>query len=447
MRTTRDILAATAVGLCLLGGCASIQVDEHSYQFNEATGSLGLRLLLLNAVRASKDYPLQFSKISAYQGTGTLGGSISATMPLQLLPGNGTMTPKVDWKDGISQLTLVDLNTEEAQQALRKTVSYRVYEYYGKFRGSKSLTVLDMIMTEYIRIPLPLYSLIKKRTEGLCDDARAGNRKGLGFRQLAKVAFACDGLVDLKKDCPNLYEPTVGPDMLAMLRNDLANRCSFGSFMALSLQFDIVGVFPIQPSKEDKDKPNPASSQRTPGNTFNIFVTEQKEKENDDKKTGDEHAQFVIVDKIFSDECQSSMIKICEPYKPKKNKPAVPNVVGIKGLDVQCRSPERMVRYLGELIAAQHFRPHRFVPEVIDPELRERFALLRVERGVPLPGGAAVAIRDSEGEMFYVPRPSYGAPGADRSLEALAFVSDALNMAVSKKAFPQVTTFTVSPSP
>jgi len=448
MRTRRGFLAAAAAGQCLLSACANVQVDEHSYQFNEATGSLGLRLLLLNAVRASKDYPLQFSKISAYQGTGTMGGSVSATMPLQLLSA-GNVTPKVDWKDGLSQLTLIDLNTEEAQQALRKTVSYRVYEYYGKFRGSKSMAVVDIMMTEYIAISLPLHSLIKKRAEALCNDARVGNRKNLGFRLPAKVEFACNALDDLKKGCPEIYELNVGPGLTATLRNDLTNRCSFGAFMALVLQFDVVGVFPIPSSKEDKDKKSPESSRRMAGNTFNIYVAEQKEKENesDGKKTGNEQAQFLIVDKKFSEECQNDRSKICEPYKPNKSKPAIPNVVAIKGLEVQFRSPERMVRYLGELIAAQHFRPHRFVPEIIDTELRERFALFRVERGAPPPGGTAVAIRDPEGETFYVPKPSYGQPGADRSLEALAFVSDALNMAVSKKAFPQVTTFTVAPSP
>ena len=123
MRSKRVFLAAAAVGFGLLGGRASVQVDEHSYQFNEATGSLGLRLLLLNAVRASKDYPLQFSKINAYQGTGTMGASVSAAMPLQLFPGNGTVTPKVDWKDGVSQLNFIDLNTEEAQQALKRPVT------------------------------------------------------------------------------------------------------------------------------------------------------------------------------------------------------------------------------------------------------------------------------------------------------------------------------------
>ena len=116
----RKVFLAAAIGLGLLTGCAGHQVADHSYQFNEATGSLHLRLLLLNAVRASKDYPLQFSKIQSYQGSGTTTASISASLPLKF-PGSGTASPKVDLKDGISEFNLVDLNTEESQQALKKT--------------------------------------------------------------------------------------------------------------------------------------------------------------------------------------------------------------------------------------------------------------------------------------------------------------------------------------
>jgi hypothetical protein len=61
-----SLIGLTAASIALIA-CVKFEVDDHSYQFNEATGSLGLRLRLLNAVRASKDYPLQFSKIQGYQ--------------------------------------------------------------------------------------------------------------------------------------------------------------------------------------------------------------------------------------------------------------------------------------------------------------------------------------------------------------------------------------------
>jgi hypothetical protein len=433
MRIKRAIIAAAGIGLGLLGGCAGIQVDEHSYQFNEATGSLGLRLLLLNAVRASKDYPLQFSKINAYQGTGTMGTSVSATMPMQLFPGNGTVTPKVDWKDGVSQLNLIDLNTEEAQQALRKVVSYKLYDYYANFHGSKSLSVIDAIMFEYVKVPRGLYELIVWRTGGICKDARTKNEAD---QRQSRLTFACEQLDVLRKGCDDFFGPR------SVFPNDLTSRCSFNAFLAASLRFDILGVAPVPPLPK-KQREQPSSIRKAGGDTFNIYVAEQKGGE--DKAGSDEHADFWVSDKIFSDKCIRT--EYCQPALNRKTLRPVPHTVKFTNAKFQFRSPERMVRYLGELIAAQHYRPQRFVPEIVDPVLQERFALFRVEHGVPLPGSAAVAIRDPDGEMFYVPRPQYGQPGADRSLEALAFVSDVLNQAVSKKAFPQVTTFTVSPSP
>jgi len=151
MSIKKAFLAAATVCLGVLGGCVSFQVDEHAYQFNEATGSLSLRLLLLNAVRASKDYPLQFTKISAYEGTGTSSASLSASLPLPSL-GSGSISPKVDVKDGISELNLVDLNTEEAQQALKRVVPWKVFKYFISQSGNRSFAAPFMLMAEKISI-------------------------------------------------------------------------------------------------------------------------------------------------------------------------------------------------------------------------------------------------------------------------------------------------------
>ena len=70
--------------------------------------------------------------------------------------------------------------------------------------------------------------------------------------------------------------------------------------------------------------------------------------------------------------------------------------------------------------------------------------MLTVKRGLSPPGGAAVSIVDPEGETFYVPRRKHDELKTDLSLETLAIVSDVLNAAVSKKAFPPVTTLTVA---
>jgi hypothetical protein len=107
------------------------------------------------------------------------------------------------------------------------------------------------------------------------------------------------------------------------------------------------------------------------------------------------------------------------------------------------RSPERIVRYLGDLISAQNYGPHRFVPKFLDTERLETYTLLRVVRGIPPPGGTAVSVRSPDGEVFYIPRRDTDARKQDISLETLSIVTDVLNAAVSKKAFPEVTTLSV----
>jgi hypothetical protein len=54
----------------IMPSCTRVEIEDHSLQFNQAAGSLGNRVMLLNIVRAAKGYPLQFSKLTGYTGHG-----------------------------------------------------------------------------------------------------------------------------------------------------------------------------------------------------------------------------------------------------------------------------------------------------------------------------------------------------------------------------------------
>ena len=252
MRSRRAFVAVAAIGLAVLTGCVSYQVDDHSYQFNEATGSLSLRMLLLNAVRASKDYPLQFSKIQSYQGTGTTSASVSATVPLKIFPGTGTATPKVDWKDGISQLTLVDLNTEEAQQALKKTLPLRAYKYYDAYGGNRSYVTPIMLMVEHVSMPRKLYKLIGGYVDNRCNHYLSGGVSPKTPRYDHNL-FACAALRRLQSQCD--FEKTLlaHPDVrIAFLQNHVTNECQHLAFVAATLYLAVVGgtVGPAQKTEK-----------------------------------------------------------------------------------------------------------------------------------------------------------------------------------------------------
>jgi hypothetical protein len=100
------------------------------------------------------------------------------------------------------------------------------------------------------------------------------------------------------------------------------------------------------------------------------------------------------------------------------------------------RSPEGIVYYLGELIAAQNYSSERYIPEtfVASGGRRRLVKLFVVERGAS--ANAAVQVYFN-GEGYYIPRPQLGSVDEERSLQVLDLVSQAITMATSKKVLPQ----------
>ncbi len=118
------IISLATLSLALTA-CTGFEIEDHSYTFNEATESTGNRLLLLNAVRASKNYPMQFSRISSYTGQGRVTADFSPSFPFGVDANHAyDLKPTVKVNSGVQKLDLVDLNTEEAQERLRKKLDY-----------------------------------------------------------------------------------------------------------------------------------------------------------------------------------------------------------------------------------------------------------------------------------------------------------------------------------
>jgi hypothetical protein len=442
MRSRRVFFAVAVIGLGVLTGCVSYQVDDHSFQFNEATGSLSLRMLLLNAVRASKDYPLQFSKIQSYQGTGTTSASVSATLPLKALPplpGSGTATPRVDWKDGISQLTLVDLNTEEAQQALKKTLPLRAYKYYDAYGGNRSYVTPIMLMVEHVSMPRKLYKLIGSYVDHRCAQYLSGGVSQKTPRYDHNL-FACAALRRLQSQCNFERTLLAHPDeTIAFLQNHVSSECQHLAFVGATLYLAVIGgtVGPVQKTDKGGGRggPRPPPGKKAPGNnTINIYTSDKAGEDKADPEKDKEDVILPFYDEAFAAACLAQ--KLC------RRRPEV-GVLAMN-VEIQLRSPERMVRFLGELISAQSYGPQRFQPIAVDPIRLQEYKLLTVKLGTPPPGGAAVSVAGPDGETVYVPRHNDDARKTDLSLEVLAIVSDVLNGAVSKKAFPPVTTLTVT---
>jgi len=108
------------------------------------------------------------------------------------------------------------------------------------------------------------------------------------------------------------------------------------------------------------------------------------------------------------------------------------------------RTAEGMLYWLGELIAAQNYSVHPYVPEIYmeTPDGHRRLVpLFVVRRGPPVVPPAVVVFY--QGEVFYIPRPELGTIEEARSLEVLDIVWWAMVSATTKGDLPKSTTVTL----
>ncbi len=108
------------------------------------------------------------------------------------------------------------------------------------------------------------------------------------------------------------------------------------------------------------------------------------------------------------------------------------------------RTTQAILYYLGDLIAAQNYSTHQFIPEVVVEKDNRRLTvpLFEVRRAVPAPAGAAVAVSYG-GENFFIPTPAFGSTEEARSLQVLDLVSQVITAATSKDALPKTSTVTL----
>jgi len=107
----------------------------------------------------------------------------------------------------------------------------------------------------------------------------------------------------------------------------------------------------------------------------------------------------------------------------------------------QLRSPLDMIGYLGELIAAQNYIDEPFVPLMLyGLSIDHTFdfvdvPIFVVRRGEPL-GSAAVVVQH-EWVTYYIPRPDFGSPSEERSMQTLDLVLQTVQAATQRDDLPK----------
>ena len=111
------------------------------------------------------------------------------------------------------------------------------------------------------------------------------------------------------------------------------------------------------------------------------------------------------------------------------------------------RSSQGVLYYLGELIAAQNYSTHPYMPMLftyIDGQ-RRLVPVFEVRRGLPIERQAAVVV-PYDGEIFYIQKPMLGTVTEARSLQVLDLVTQIITLATKKDALPKTSTVTLVPA-
>jgi hypothetical protein len=109
-------------------------------------------------------------------------------------------------------------------------------------------------------------------------------------------------------------------------------------------------------------------------------------------------------------------------------------------LKYKSRSPQEILYYLGELIAAQNYSTNPYCPTIFVGQAgggpRHLVPLFVVRREGAVPGPAAVSV-SYNGEVFYIPKPDLGSVDEARSLQVLDFVNQVIVMVTTDKDLPK----------
>lgn len=380
-------------------------------------------MLFLNSVRSAKQYPIQFSKIQSYDGI----GSPSATLTGQIPFGPGavnpiySLQPQLAVKSNVSKITIVDLNTQEAQAALKKQIKPNEFRYYQLMSGFRRSDLIETLLIEEYRLSNDIFLKLQRNAHNKC--------KPDGCAALSYYRERC-GEQDIGVTSPPLIIKGKYPHTVRIIRNKVESECQYLGFRAF---IDMLGASGMIFYAKESEKPDQkkGSISKTAGRYVSIDIQNTNSSEankNQDNAKSEYKVSFSnleIMRALGDEQCKNT------------------EKTGIICFDLVFRSPERVVRYLGEIISVENFSDKRFSPYLFYDK-NTRFEIFKVNRGSNFLNGAALKVTDGEGDTFYVSTPDRADPGHHRTLETLSFVSDLINGAVSTKDLPQVTSFTIS---
>lgn len=166
-RYRRFTIGALVVLLSLVAACSKYELSDRQLAFNDALQDADNRQILLNALRASRRYPLFFTAVGQISSTGVLdGSSISVNIPFGVPHGNiYTVNPDLRVQEGLTIATS-PLNTQEFFRGFLAPVDPVLFAYYLDNGWNDELIYYAFIRE--IGLPEAILNRIKKKIFATC---------------------------------------------------------------------------------------------------------------------------------------------------------------------------------------------------------------------------------------------------------------------------------------
>src|SRR5262245_58283683 len=128
-------LLAFGVGLCF-AGCAETQMRYNVLSYDNAVAQGANQQLLLNAVRASQNYPMSFTSVGQVLASPAVSANVDTAFNLATSWGLDTynISPKVQAGAGYTSFTLDNLNYQQFNLAIRSEVPHEILQSFRNNR-------------------------------------------------------------------------------------------------------------------------------------------------------------------------------------------------------------------------------------------------------------------------------------------------------------------------
>ncbi len=388
------VLVATAL---TLGACSQYGVANRAISVNKGLESANNRMLLLNAVRASKRYPRVYSEVTQINTSDPVSGSLGLQVPFGGdAKSNFVLNPQLTLGSGTT-LQISPLDKQEFTRGITTPTDLETLNYYLRQGWPK-----EMLFHMFIRT---------MRIDNACDKTNFN----LSFVESEKPtdesekSIVCKTGDQTKEARVRINDPSKKPEdqkRFREFRNELRDMISHGlevrarKFTKVPDWRETTVVETVEWKQEGETMSDGTK-----------FVTTREK----DKPT--KSSELFLGFKLPSNQDNA-------PFK------CLPDLDDPDSCYIEItvdplRSPEAMIFYMGELIETQINSKPNFIPSVKrrlpskDEEDKEEVPLLLVTTGRPS-GGASVKV-SHEGQTYAIPRANAGRSMSVMSLVSLIF--------------------------